>query len=48
MKPAVSRLFLMNEFIKSNNFEKKYLTKNLEITVANFTADGVQTIFSVG
>jgi len=48
VKPAVSRLFLMNEFIKSNNFEKKYLTKNLEITVANFTADGVQTIFSVG
>jgi len=48
VKPAVSRLFLMNEFIKSNNFEKKYLTKNLEITVVNFTADGVQTIFSVG
>lgn len=48
IKPAVSRLFLMNEFIQSNNFEKKYLTKNLEISVATFTADGLQTIFSVG
>ena len=48
VKPAVSRLFLMNEFIQSNNFEKKYLTKNLEISVATFTADGVQTVFSVG
>ena len=48
IKPAVSRFFLMNEFIQSNNFEKKYLTKNLEISVATFTADGVQTVFSVG
>ena len=40
--------FTLLGFIQSNNFEKKYLTKNLEITVANFTADGVQTIFSVG
>lgn len=48
IKPAVSRLFLMNEFIESNNFEKKYLTKNLEISVATFTADGLQTVFSVG
>ena len=48
VKPAVSRLFLMNEFIQSNNFEKKYFTKNLEISVANFTADEVQTVFSVG
>ena len=48
VKPAVSRLFLMNEFIESNNFEKKYLTKNLEISVVTFTADGVQTVFSVG
>jgi hypothetical protein len=48
VKPAVSRLFLMNEFIQSNNYEKKYLTKNLEISVATFTADGLQTVFSVG
>lgn len=48
IKPAVSRLFLMNEFIQSNNYEKKYFTKNLEISVATFIADGVQTVFSVG
>lgn len=48
VKPAVSRLFLMNEFIQSNNFEKKYFTKNLEISVVTFTADGSQTVFSVG
>lgn len=48
VKPAVSRLFLMNEFIQSNNYEKKYFSKNLEISVATFTADGVQTVFSVG
>jgi dipeptidyl aminopeptidase/acylaminoacyl peptidase len=38
----------MNEFIQSNNYEKKYFTKNLEISVATFIADGVQTVFSVG
>ena len=37
----------MNEFIQSNNFEKKYINKNLDITVAAFT-DGLQTAFSVG
>ena len=48
IKPAVSRLFLMNEFIKSNNYEKKFMTKNIEITIAKFTADGTNTVFSVG
>jgi len=48
IKPAVSRMFLMNEFIQSNNFEKSYLTKNLDVTIATFTADGEQSIFSVG
>lgn len=48
VKPAVSRLFLMNEFIKGNNYEKKFFSKNLEISVATFTADGLQTVFSVG
>ena len=48
VKPAVSRLFLMNEFIKSNNYEKKFMTKNVEITIAKYTADGTNTVFSVG
>ena len=48
VKPAISRFFLMNEFIKSNNYQKKYLNKTIDITVASFTADGIQTQFSVG
>ena len=48
IKPAVSRLFLLNEFIRSNNYIKKYVTKTIEITVMSFPADGVQTFFSVG
>lgn len=48
VKPAVSRLFLLNEFIQSNNFSKKYINKSIEIIVASFTGDGMQTQFSVG
>lgn len=48
VKPAISRMFLLNEFIASNNFAKKYINKTIDITVATFTADGLQTVFSVG
>lgn len=48
VKPAVSRMFLTTEFIKSNNFSKKFVNKLIDLTVATFTGDGVQTIFSVG
>ena len=48
VKPAISRMFLLNEFISSNNFAKKYINKTIDITVATFTADGLQTVFSVG
>lgn len=48
VKPAVSRMFLMNEFIQPKNFQKKYINKTIDITVATFTADGMQTAFSVG
>lgn len=48
VKPAVSRMFLLNEFIKSNNFAKKYVVKTIEITIVSFPADGIQTQFSVG
>lgn len=48
VKPAVSRFLLMTEFIKSNNFSKKFINKRIEITIVNFTADGMQTAFSVG
>jgi hypothetical protein len=48
VKPAISRLFLLNEFIQSNNYIKKYVTKTIEVTIMSFPADGVQTFFSVG
>lgn len=48
VKPAISRMFLLNEFIQSNNFQKKYINKIIDITVASFIADGVQVVFSVG
>lgn len=48
VKPAVSRMFLTNEFIKSGNIQKKYISKIIDITVVTFKADGMQTSFSVG
>jgi hypothetical protein len=48
VKPAISRLFLMNEFITSNNYEKKYVNKTIDVTIVNFNGDGMQTQFSVG
>jgi hypothetical protein len=48
VKPAVSRFFLMNEFISPKNYSKKYPNKLIDITVATFIADGMQTAFSVG
>lgn len=48
VKPAVSRFFLMNEFARNTNYQKKYINKTIDITIANFTADGLQTAFSVG
>jgi len=38
----------MNEFINSNNYEKKFMTKNVEITIAKYTSNGTDTVFSVG
>ena len=48
VKPAVSRFLLMNEFIQTNNFQKKYINKTIEIIVVTFIGDGIQTMFSVG
>lgn len=48
VSPAVSRFFLLNEFIKSNNFSKKYANKSIDITIVTFKGDGMQTQFSVG
>lgn len=48
VKPAISRFFLLNEFIKEPNVKKVTINKLIEMTVATFTADGMQTQFSVG
>ena len=48
VKPAISRFLLMNEFVKSNNIQKKYINKTIEIILATFTGDGIQTLFGVG
>ena len=48
VKPAISRFFLMNEFIGRRAVETKVINKSIEIKIANFTADGMQTQFSVG
>lgn len=48
VKPAISRFFLLNEFIKESNVKKTTINKLIEMTVATFVADGMQTQFSVG
>ena len=48
VKPAISRLFTMYEFIKDNNSTRKTINKAVNMTTVTFVADGVQTQFSVG
>jgi hypothetical protein len=48
VKPAISRMFLLNEFIAGANFQKKYINKTIDLTVVTFPGDGIQTQFSVG
>lgn len=48
VKPAISRFFLMNEFIKEKPVTRKYVNKLIDITIVNLPADGIQTQFSVG
>lgn len=49
VKPAVSRLFTMYEFIKDNaGPTQKFVNRNINIKVVSFVADGAMTVFSVG
>jgi hypothetical protein len=48
VKPAINRVLLLTEFVDVKDFVKSYIDKTIRITVATFTADGVQTVFSVG
>ena len=48
VKPAISRFFLLNEFIDQKQGSKKFINKLIDVTIATFPADGIQTQFSVG
>lgn len=47
VKPAISRLFIMNEFIKEKS-NRKQINKTIDIEVVSLPCDGIQTSFSVG
>ena len=48
VKPAISRLLLLNEFMNDKTVDKKVHNKSVETTTAKFIGDGMQTSFSVG
>jgi hypothetical protein len=48
VKPAISRVLLLTEFIDSPNYEKKVVNKGIDVTTSIFTGDCIQTVFSVG
>jgi hypothetical protein len=48
VKPAISRAFLVTEFITDKPVSKKTITGNVDITVCKITADGTTTSYSVG
>jgi len=48
VKPAISRFFLMNEFLQDKNYEKKVLNKTIDVKIVKFVGNGTQTKFSVG
>jgi hypothetical protein len=48
VKPAISRMILLNEFIEPKGYQKKFVNKIIDITVMSFIGDGMQTQFSVG
>jgi hypothetical protein len=48
VKPAISRLLLLNEFMAIKNFQKKFINTSIDIKTVVISADGTQTVFSVG
>lgn len=48
VKPAINRSILLNEFMDTVKYEKKYYNKTIETITAKFIGDGEQTSFSVG
>ena len=48
IKPAISRTFLLHEFLGTKNYKKRKLPGTVETSVMIFEGDGQQTVFSVG
>jgi len=48
IKPAISRMMLMYEFMDTKNYTKKYTNRTIEVTTASFIANGEQVTFNVG
>jgi hypothetical protein len=48
VKPAMSRFLLMTEFIQDKNYKKKFESKDINVKTVSFTANGTDTVFSVG
>lgn len=48
VKPAISRAFLVSEFITDKPSTKKILSGNVEINISTLIADGTSTSYSVG
>ena len=48
VKPAISRLLLLSEFVESTHIDKKIYNNLVETVVTKFIGNGTQTSFSVG
>jgi len=47
VKPAINRVLLLNEFVDTKEYKKSVIQKTIEISFAEFLADGTQTVFVV-
>lgn len=47
VKPAINRMFIVNEFIDAKK-QRKQINKSIDIEVVTLPGDGMQTSFSVG
>ncbi len=48
VKPAISRAFLVNEFITDKPVTKRIISNTIDLMVVDIIANGTQTIFNVG
>jgi hypothetical protein len=48
VKPAISRLIILNEFINTKTIDKKIYNNPVETIITKFIGNGIQTSFGVG